>query len=123
MARILVIEDDLPMASLLREVLEANGHAVSSAFTGTDGVALLQRQVFDLVITDLILPELDGLGVIMYVRRSMVAVPILAISGATSNADLYLTIATKLGANAILAKPFTNDQLIRNVTALLAPPS
>lgn len=120
MARILTIEDDVPLASLICEVLEAAGHTVWSAFTGTEGVALMQKLVFDLLITDLVIPELDGLGVIMFVRRTMVDIPIVAISGATANADLYLTIAKKLGANTILPKPFTNDQLVREVGALLA---
>jgi YesN/AraC family two-component response regulator len=87
---------------------------------GKVGLGLLRQQNFDLLITDLLMPEGDGLETIMALRRSRTSMKIMVISGcAQTLGDEYLKIAHHLGADVILAKPFTRIELLTAVAKLL----
>jgi CheY-like chemotaxis protein len=112
MARILIIDDDEGMRGSLAHTLEKLGHEVSAAADGKAGVARAIESEPDLVITDLIMPEKEGLETIMDLRALHPRIRIIAMSGGgrLSNED-YLHLAKRFGAKISLAKPFTREEL------------
>jgi len=117
MARILLIEDNDPIRALLRETLELDGHTVIEARNGKQGLALFQHANADLVITDIVMPEKDGLEVVMGLREKHPSVSIIAMSGADSGD--YLDSARLMDAAKVLLKPFTDDVLMAAIHDLL----
>src|SRR4051812_40118264 len=111
MARILVIDDDEALGAVLQRTLEHAGHVVRTAANGRAAAAMLRREVPDVVVTDLLMPEQDGMEVIMMMRTQHPEIPVIAMSGGSEHAPLYLKIARKLGARRVLAKPFASDEL------------
>lgn len=112
MARILLVDDDDLSRSTVHQMLERAGHQVTSTGNGREGIALVQQTPFELVITDLIMPDTDGLELIQELNRLTPSVRVLAISGGGRvNANEYLTVARKFGASAVLAKPFSTAEL------------
>lgn len=122
-ARILVIDDEELVRQTLRLGLESAGHEVAEARNGEDGLLALEKSPADLVITDIIMPEKEGIEMIVELRRRHPRTAILAISGGsrTGNID-FLRMARKLGATASLSKPFTNRQLLEAVDSCLHGP-
>lgn len=118
LASILLIENDAALRAVLREGLLVAGYSVQEATNGRLGVNAFRKTPTDLVITDLYMPERDGLEVIEALRRTHPHVPILAISGASGTMD-YLSLAVTLGASRILPKPFTVSTLLEIVIDLL----
>jgi CheY-like chemotaxis protein len=117
MARVLVIDDDEVIRMLLTRVLEAGGHEVDVAPDGLKGMALFKSRPADVVITDIYMPNQEGLATIMELRRSAPTVKIIAMSGGGSRADMdVLPVAEALGAERTLRKPFTPA----DVNALMA---
>ena len=117
MAEVLVIEDDPTSSELVRRVLVAEGHSVIFAENGAVGLKKLAQARVDIVLTDLLMPVLEGLETIREIRRLQPDVKIIAISGVYSD---YLEAASKLGANAVFRKPFQPSALRDAVAALLA---
>jgi YesN/AraC family two-component response regulator len=117
MARILLIEDDDSVRTMLRLTLVHFGHTVIEARNGKQGLALFQHANADLVITDIVMPEKDGLEVVMELREKHPSVKIIAISGVDSGD--YLDSARLMGAAKVLLKPFTNDVLMAAINDLL----
>jgi CheY-like chemotaxis protein len=112
MARILLVDDDDLSRSTVHQMLERAGHQVTSTGNGREALEMCQEAAPDLVVTDLIMPETDGLELIQELRRIAPAVRVVAISGGGRvNANEYLTVARKFGAAAVLAKPFTTLEL------------
>ena len=123
MATILLVEDDEGVRTLLHKALVAAGHEVEDAWNGDIALAAYRRQSRDLVITDLMMPEKDGLETIMALRRLNPTVKIIAMSGGGRTlglGQLYLETASTFGANRILAKPFTSTALLTAVSEVLA---
>jgi CheY-like chemotaxis protein len=118
MANVLVIDDDPGIRDLLEGALADRQHHVISAANGRDGVQLCSAHPPDLVITDIMLPEQDGLEILVYLRGTNPHLPVIAISGAAPEWN-YLQIARKLGARATLQKPFRIDALQQLVDVLL----
>lgn len=121
MARILLIDDDADMRGMLRETLAHFGHTVIEACDGKEGLDLFPRAAADLVITDIVMPEKEGIAVMLELRKKRPPVKIIAISGGgRGSAAHYLHIAKQLGAARILAKPFPNETLMAAVDEVLA---
>jgi DNA-binding response OmpR family regulator len=121
MAKVLVIDDDKTFATLLAGALQAAGHEVDVARDGRDGVALVCAARFDAVVTDIIMPDQEGIETIRKIRRRHPQMPILAMSGGSATLALdLLQIARALGANDTLAKPFRPSELIARLDAMLA---
>ena len=112
MATILVIDDQEPIRMLLRSVLEADGHDVTEAPNGRLGMALYRDRPVDLVITDIYMPEMNGLDMILELTRAFLNVKVIAISGAHGEDD-GLDRAALLGARQTLRKPFSVDVLLK----------
>jgi len=119
MAHILLIDDFDLIRSLLRDTLEFAGHTVIEARNGGDGLALFRRAGADLVITDIVMPDKDGIDVVRALREQVPPVNIIAISGAGGSAEDYLDLAYRMGAVKVLLKPFTTAALIAAVNELL----
>lgn len=121
MASVLIIDDDAGVRRVLRTALERSGHSVDEAADGAVGVLHYRSAPADLVITDLFMPDQDGIETIQQLRDEFPTCRILAISGGamSGTSGRVLADARMLGANATLAKPFTLEELSRAVTGLL----
>lgn len=122
MATILLVDDDDSVRGMLSEMLQGMGHEVHLASDGNECLARLGKQSFDLLITDIVMPEQGGLRTIDGARRQAPRLKILAISGGgslLSSAD-YLSLAESLGAHGTLQKPFQREDLRQAVDALVA---
>ncbi len=120
MAKILVIDDDVIVRETIAQILEERGHQVLSAEDGKRGVAAFRTGRPDLVITDIIMPEQEGIQTITQIRGLAPDAKIIAISGGgrIGNTD-FLKIARHLGANDVIAKPFDPDDLVSRVDRCL----
>jgi CheY-like chemotaxis protein len=121
MARILVVDDEAAVRALIRAALEHVGHEVTEAANGAEGLKLFASQRQDLVITDVFMPERDGIELVRVIRSTAGTVPILVISGGswpTESAHL-LDAVVRLGATRTLAKPFQLSDLLRIVDEML----
>jgi CheY-like chemotaxis protein len=117
MPSILVADDDGAIREVVCRSLERAGYTVHAVEDGAEAIAALRDGVFDLVITDVLMPERDGLETIMYLRREAPQTKIIAISG--SENDLFLSNAEGLGATHTLPKPFRPSDLLALVTKVL----
>ena len=121
MSAILLVDDDVSVLDVMSEMLRLEGHEVTVAENGEQAVARVNEHNFDLIITDLIMPEKEGLETIADIRRQYAQIPIIAISGGGRlGPNDYLETARFIGANATLAKPFARTELIKAVDSLLA---
>lgn len=120
-ATILVVEDDASFRRYLRELLEGEGYRVRLASGGEEALRLYQQLHPDLLVTDIFMPDGDGIELINTIHITNRTLPIIALSGGsvTDTADLYLGFAVRLGANAVLHKPFAPSDLVKTVLALL----
>lgn len=118
--RILVIDDDEQMRVLLQQAMQWAGFEVVAAENGRQGQQLFEEQPADLIITDLIMPEQEGLETIRILKQGYPAVKIIAISGGGRiGPEAYLPAAMELGADRIFTKPFDVKELISAVQELL----
>jgi DNA-binding response OmpR family regulator len=121
MATVLVIEDDREVREYLVEVLSRAGHVVRTAANGRDGVALFRDEPAQIVITDIIMPEKDGIETILDLRREHPQLNVIAISGGgRSTPENYLHSARLLGADRAFRKPFKNEEILAAVAELAA---
>ncbi len=121
MSRILVIDDDDLVRDTLVRILTRAGHDAIGAKDGRDGVKQFQLQPPDLIVTDVIMPEQDGIETVLQLRRSDATLPIIAISGGgRARAMQFLETAQKLGADLVLPKPVKQQELLAAVSQLLA---
>ncbi len=122
MPRILIIDDDAFMRLALRHALERRGHQVVEAGDGKAGLAVYKDTVFDLVVTDIIMPGMEGLETVLALKKFSPHLKIIAMSaGGKGDADDYLRLAASFGALRTLRKPFEADEFISTVDAVLAP--
>jgi DNA-binding response OmpR family regulator len=121
MHRILVIDDHEDICAFMKEALQLSGYAVDVATDGNTGLALHRRQPADVVITDIFMPDADGMETIQRLKTEFPKVKIIAMSGGgmmTKNVD-YLSMAREFGADRVLAKPFDGDSLLGAVKQVL----
>ncbi len=117
MARILVIEDEPQMQRGLRDNLEFEGHQVSVCGDGISGYAALLREKYDLVILDIMLPQMLGFDALYKAREKGIRTPILVLTAKCEEADKVLGL--ELGADDYVTKPFSVRELIARINALL----
>jgi CheY-like chemotaxis protein len=120
--RILVVDDDSALRRLVATVLERKKFVVSEAPDGGKAVGMLEMGAFDLVITDIVMPEIEGLELVRHIRSLHPATKVMVVSGGGSHLVSYTQLAKQLGADDVLAKPFTPAELIGAVERLLAAP-
>jgi DNA-binding response OmpR family regulator len=121
MTRILVIDDEAQIRAVLLKSLERDGYQVMDAPNGKVGMKLFQEEPFDLVITDIVMPEKDGIEIIGELRRYFPETKIIAISGGGRilKANYVLHTAETLGAHCTLSKPFELEEFLNAVKHVL----
>lgn len=121
MANILLVEDDDSLAKVIEEILKIHGHSVVRAKNGIEAIRQYNAGSIDLVLTDIVMPDMEGLELIHKLHRTAPQIKIVAMSGGgLNNAPIYLSIAKNFGAIEVLAKPFSGDELIASIQAALA---
>ncbi len=118
--RLLIVEDDQDVASALRETLEAKTYSVDLATDGEAGLALAQKNPYDLLILDHVLPKMEGGAVCEALRRSGRSMPILMLTVRQGTQDKVA--ALDMGADDYLTKPFSSEELLARIRALLRRP-
>jgi two-component system alkaline phosphatase synthesis response regulator PhoP len=116
-ANILLVEDEENLHETLKLNLEMDGYSISSAFTGNEALRAVQQEYFDLIIMDVMLPEIDGISVTESIRVQHNQVPILMLSAKSGSADRVLGL--KKGADDYLTKPFNLEELLLRVEKLI----
>ena len=120
MPGILIVEDDKELREMLKISLIRHKYTVLEAVDGKDAIVHFKPSMTDLVITDLIMPDEDGLKVIMKLRELKQSIKIIAISGGgKAGPGSYLKLATALGADAVFSKPFSINDLVAKIKLLL----
>jgi len=120
MARVLIIDDNAPTRHMLRQALERAGYEVVDAPDGRAGIALQRTMPADVIITDILMPEQEGLETIRELRRDFPTTKIIAISGGGQIGTYnFLTIAERLGARRALQKPFGLQEILDAVEEML----
>lgn len=124
MHRILLVDDDDTFRTMLRLTLAKLGYEVIEAGNGVEALRLIDKNATDVVITDLIMPEKEGLETIQTLRRLHPSVKIIAMSGGgrIHAAPDFLVVAKMFGAHRTLVKPFSNEQMIAAIDELLGKP-
>ena len=120
---ILLVDDDIDLRSIIHRFLERSGFSVVVAGNGREALVRLETQGVDLILTDLMMPEISGIELIQTVRQTNLLLPIIAMSAdADLRNDRSLELAAQAGAQVVLEKPFAMKRLIREVQRLLAVP-
>ena len=120
MARILIIDDEVQILNMLRQMLEGEGYEVIDAPNGKEGIRRYRENPADLIITDILMPEKEGIETIQELKRDFPDVKIIAMSGGgrVGPGD-YLHLAKMLGAQHTFAKPIEREELLKAVRELL----
>jgi CheY-like chemotaxis protein len=120
MARILIIDDESQIRSMLRLMLERVGYEIAEAPDGVEGIRQYREKPADLIITDLIMPNKDGIGMIIDLKKEFPEIKIIAMSGGGVNRpEGYLDGAKKLGATRTLTKPIDREEMLKAVKETL----
>ena len=114
---ILLVDDNAMVRDVLREMLNGGGFEVLEASDGAEALRALKTMRFDAIITDLVMPDCDGIELIRTVRRGFPDMRVLAMSGAPA-APLYLKAARALGAGGTLSKPIDQETLLSAMSGL-----
>lgn len=123
MPRILIIDDDAQIRNMLSRMLAQKGYEVGVAEDGAQGLASFREQPYDLVLTDLIMPEKEGIEMIIELKSEFPNVKIIAMSGgARMGPEAYLQLADSLGAERCFRKPIPRDELLGAISALIGAP-
>jgi CheY-like chemotaxis protein len=122
--RILVVDDEDAIREMLDLLLQRRGLQVVQARDGNEAVRLYKEQEFDLVITDLIMPEKEGIETILEIRAMKRPIRIIAISGGGRvDQSMHLHLAKSVGADRVVSKPFLPVDFLKVVDELLATPA
>jgi CheY-like chemotaxis protein len=122
MTQVLVVEDDEIFRAMMEQMLSRDGHSVRTAPNGVQALEEVARQTPELIITDILMPEKDGIELIMELDRREIRVPIIAVSGGRRaiSQEFNLESARLIGVKVTLPKPFTRDQLREAIHTALA---
>ena len=118
--RLLVIEDEQKVANFIKQGLEEEGYAVDHAADGASGLQMALEGLHDVIVLDVLLPKLDGLGVLQQLRRENVTTPVLLLTVRATIEDKVLGLDA--GADDYLTKPFAFEEFVARVRALAAAP-
>lgn len=120
MTHILIIDDEKPIRLMLRKLLESQGYTVTDASDGTEGLKRYQEHPADLIITDIIMPDKEGIETIIALKKQNPDIKIIAMSGGGKNKpDRYLQTAKLLGAKETFEKPIRKEKLLQAIQNLI----
>jgi len=121
MKNILLVDDEESIRKMVRAVLSDEEYVFTEANNGAEALEILESAEFDLIITDVIMPDCDGIELVMTVRKKLPDIKVIVMSGGGRvRADHYLNLAEKLGAARVFEKPFNTTELRETVRELLA---
>ena len=120
--QVLLVEDSPEVSLSVREILSSVGHDVSDASNGKEALDKISQTEFDLVVSDIWMPEMDGIALLKEIRGAGNEVPVVVISGGAPNAPLTYTapLASTFGANAVIYKPFEKEELLQAIDTVLS---
>ena len=117
---ILLVDDEESIRKMVRAVLGEDKYSFAEASNGVEALSLMETQSFDLILTDVIMPDCDGIELVMSVRKKLPGIKVIVMSGGGRvRADHYLNLAEKLGAARVFEKPFNTAELRETVSELL----
>ncbi len=120
MKKILVVDDDDLIRDLIYEILEPQGYQIFLAENGNRALEILDKEEIDLIITDIIMPDKEGIETILDIKKRLPHAKIIAMSGGGQlEANSYLSMAKRLGVNATLSKPFNPTKLLSMIQEIL----
>ena len=114
--KILLVEDNLDLNNTIREVLELNGYIVDSAFDGEEALNFVENSSYDVIILDLMLPDIDGLEVLKVLRSKEINTPVIILTAKDKLTDKITGL--DLGADDYITKPFDVDELLARIRAI-----
>lgn len=119
--RLLVIDDDIAVREMICKMLNSDDYDVLVAANGKEGMQIIKSEPeIDIVITDLIMPEMEGIETIQEIKRGFSHIKILAISGGgRGSSQNYLALAKGIGANLTLSKPFVKNELLKALNDII----
>ncbi len=122
MAHILLVEDSSEVSLSVREILASSGHTVEDAASGKEALKKLKASRFDAIVSDIWMPEMDGIALLKEIRGAGNEIPVVVISGGAPNAPLTYTapLAATFGANMVVYKPFERAELLKAVDNVLS---
>jgi len=122
MGKILIVDDEKNVLNAMYKTLSrGTGHDVTAVETGTEAISIMAENSFDLVITDIIMPDIAGFELISHISSKYPDTKVIAVSGGGKIAsDQYLMVAGKIGAEMIMKKPFGGDEILEAVEKVLA---
>lgn len=121
---ILIADDEDGLREIFAESLKLSGYRVHTAENGEAALKILKREAVDLLLTDILMPDVDGIELIMQVRRTYPDLKVLAMSGGgRTAADVLINIARRLGVHGTLEKPFDLPTLLTQLEALVGKPA
>ncbi|MGE3333094.1 MAG: response regulator [Rhodospirillaceae bacterium] len=122
MAHILLVEDSPEVSLSVREILSAAGHTVEDAASGKEALVRLKNGRFDAIVSDIWMPEMDGIALLKEIRGAGNNIPVVVISGGAPNAPLTYTapLAATFGANVVVYKPFERAELMKAIDTALS---
>jgi CheY-like chemotaxis protein len=120
-SRVLVVDDDTIFCEIMREILQAQGFRVHLAFTVEEALQIVEMLPIDLILTDVMMPDIDGLSLIRHIRSRWwtEAIPLIVVSARVMPDEVEA--ARRAGADAFVPKPFSIQQLLGTIDATLAP--
>ncbi len=118
-SNLLIVEDESMVRDVLREKFLQDGFRITEAEDGKTGLRALREGDIDLVITDIVMPETDGIELLVAIREHWPKLPVIVFSAPTN--QLYLEVARRLGADEVLEKPLNLERLSAQVQRLLDP--
>jgi CheY-like chemotaxis protein len=122
MAHILLVEDSPEVSLTVREILASAGHTTEEAASGKEALKALKAGKFDAIVSDIWMPEMDGIALLKEIRGAGNDIPVVVISGGAPNAPLTYTapLAATFGANVVVYKPFEKAELLKAIETVLA---
>ena len=122
MAHILLVEDSPEVSLSVREILASAGHTTEEAASGKQALKALKGSTFDAIVSDIWMPEMDGIALLKEIRGAGNDIPVVVISGGAPNAPLTYTapLAATFGANMVVYKPFEKAELLKAIETVLA---
>ena len=114
--KVLLVEDNLSLNNSLKEVLELNGHIVDAAFDGKEALNFIEHSTYDVIILDLMLPDIDGLSILKILRSKDTNTPVIILTAKDKVADKITGL--DLGADDYITKPFEVEELIARIRAI-----
>jgi CheY-like chemotaxis protein len=124
MATVLLIDDDNDVREMVAQLLKRGGHTVLAANNGAEGLRQFAAQRADIIITDIFMPEMEGLETIAALRQQAEGIPIIAMSGGWQGSNLdFLGVAKAMGAARCFRKPIDRAELLAAIDELTEPPA